>query len=141
MSLDRYGRLEMGRYELASSGSNVGFFSSGRTRVCLSCTGKTPPDTLRLASKSEISFYLNAESDSDPVPTWFLKMCFSLVPTVSDNINPSFIYDDFNPIVMICKGILCNVCICRLATTMIGCSACRCTGCGTQSESSWAGHN
>ena len=43
--------------------------------------------------------------------------------------------------VMTYREILCNVCICRLGTTMIGCSACRCTGHETQSESSWAGHN
>ena len=34
--------MEIGRYESGSSGSMVDFFSSGRTRACLSCAGKTP---------------------------------------------------------------------------------------------------
>ena len=65
----------------------------------------TPPDfsTFNPASDSEIYKVLsncpNKQSDSDPIPTWLLKECSSvLVPTITTIVNLSLTSGQFHPI-------------------------------------------
>ena len=65
----------------------------------------SPPDfsTFRPASESEISKILlncpNKQCDSDPIPTWLLKECSSvLIPTITNIINLFLSSGHFNPI-------------------------------------------
>jgi len=64
----------------------------------------TPPDfsTFRPATESEISKILsncpNKQSNSDPMPTWLLKECSSvLIPTVTNIVNLCLISGQFHP--------------------------------------------
>jgi len=55
------------------------------------------------ASESEIHYILsncpNKQSDSDPIPTWLLKECASLlVPTITNIVNLSLDSGQFHPI-------------------------------------------
>jgi len=59
--------------------------------------------TLRPATESEISKILyscsNKQSDSDPIPTWLLKECSSvLIPTVTYIVNLSLSSGHFHPL-------------------------------------------
>ena len=65
----------------------------------------TPPVfyTFTPASESEIHKILsncpNKQSDSDPIPTWLLKECASvLIPTVTNIVNLSLTSGQFHPI-------------------------------------------
>jgi len=65
----------------------------------------TPPvsSTFRPASESEIYKILfdcpNKQSDSDPIPTWLLKKCSSvLIPTITNIVNLSLSSGTFHPI-------------------------------------------
>ena len=65
----------------------------------------TPPDfsTFNPASESEIhkvhSNCPNKQSDSDPISTWLLKECSSmLVPTITNIVNLSLTSGQFHPI-------------------------------------------
>ena len=63
----------------------------------------TPPSfsTFKPATESEISRILlnfpNKQSDSDPIPTWLLKKCASvLVPTITNIVNLSLSSGQFH---------------------------------------------
>ena len=63
----------------------------------------TPPDfsTFRPATESEISKILSScpskQSDSDPIPTWLLKECSSvLIPTITNIVNLSLSSGNFH---------------------------------------------
>ena len=65
----------------------------------------SPPyfSTFRPASESEISKILlscpNKQCDSDPIPTWLLKECSSvLIPTITNIVNLSLSSGQFHPI-------------------------------------------
>ena len=65
----------------------------------------SPPDfsTFRPASESEISKILlscpNKQCDSDPIPTWLLKECSSvLIPTITNIVNLYLSSGHFHPI-------------------------------------------
>jgi len=58
--------------------------------------------TFKPATQSEISKILlnclNKQSDSDPIPTWLLKKCASvLVPTITNIVNLSLSSGQFHP--------------------------------------------
>ena len=60
----------------------------------------TPPNfsIITPASESEVSNCPNKQSDSDPIPTWLLKECSSLlVPTITNIVNLSLISGQFHP--------------------------------------------
>jgi len=63
-----------------------------------------PPSfsTFKPATESEVSKILlnfpNKQSDSDPIPTWLLKKCASvLVPTITNIVNLSLSFGQFHP--------------------------------------------
>ena len=63
-----------------------------------------PPSfsTFKPATESEVSKILlnfpNKQSDSDPIPTWLLKKCASvLVPTITNIVNLSLSSGEFHP--------------------------------------------
>jgi len=46
-----------------------------------------------------INYCPHQQSESDPILTWLLRACASvLTPTITNNVNPSLTSDQFHPI-------------------------------------------